>query len=170
MQNAFQRAFGDAVYCPGQGQLHITLLDWLAPFVDFGSDKDTLFEELKAEYSGELKKVLAGYSPFDIEMSKVEMFDTCVIIKGSDDGTFQAVRDEFTSRVKMLPSNKKPPTIIHSTLIGFRSPIDMDIAKELIEQHPIDVREQVQQFRLTRETRPRLQKYQVVEVFPLLRS
>ena len=43
LQQPFSKEFPDIVQPAEPHALHITLLDWLAPLVDYGEDKDDIF-------------------------------------------------------------------------------------------------------------------------------
>ena len=55
LQEKFVTEFGDLVWTTPLDALHITLLDLLAPLVDYDNDKNTLFENLGSQYNKPLK-------------------------------------------------------------------------------------------------------------------
>lgn len=167
LQSRFKDAFGDAVYCPSHGALHITLMDWLAPLSNFGENKDKLFPQIHSKYKNTLQEVLSQYPPFEVTMGTYKLTDSCVIFTGTDKGQFNSIRGDFLSKEELMPGSKPPPEIIHCTAVAFREPVDKELAQTIVDESMVSFKEPISYFRLVRETRTRLQVFDEIEQFPL---
>lgn len=57
LMRSIQQELGDAVFVMPERSLHITLLDWIAPLVDYGRDKHDLYQEIYNSYDHAMKQV-----------------------------------------------------------------------------------------------------------------
>lgn len=142
--------FGQKVFCMDAHNLHITLMDWIAPFADYGGlDKKAIFDDLYPVYQKTLSDILAQYkTPIKVKFKNLEVHPTTVIIKGEDDGSFNKIREEFVARAGLLPETKKPPVIIHSSICRFVEPIDLDEMKKILKKSKVKFKENISEFYL----------------------
>lgn len=146
--------FNDAVYCPPRLALHITLLDWIATLVDYdGQDKDTLYTRVQHSYDTAMSEILASVKPITVHFDTIIVKPNTIIITGTDDGSFQKIRDQFIDTVELLPNTKMPPEFIHSSLARFTQAIELDAVNAFIANQQIDFTQEITNFRLIRTTK-----------------
>lgn len=58
LQQRIAKAFGDSVWVTPRETLHITLMDWIAPLIDYRKDKDELFKDIFHSYDEVLSHIL----------------------------------------------------------------------------------------------------------------
>lgn len=167
LQESFQKAFGNAVYCPGQDVLHFTLCDFLTTVFDYSEAEKRQFEEFKETYEKAISDILSEQKSFDIDVDTIEYFPSCIIVKAKDNGEFKRIRDEFISKVKLIGKTKVPPPIIHSTIVAFRESVDRDRVKEFINKMNLPFTEHISKFRLVKETQNRHQDFEVLKTYTL---
>lgn len=167
IQDKLLEAFPSAIWAAPAESLHITLMDWTAPLVDYGQDKDKLFQTIRPKYTETLVSVLEGQSSIPIQFGAIEVHPGAIIIKGNDDGSHQRIRENFLKKITLLPGTKNPPQIVHSTICKFVKEIDLEDVKHALRDESIDLHEEVAEFRLVRESQIFLQKYEILNHFYL---
>ncbi len=146
--------FTDAAFCLPRSALHITLLDWITPLVDYdGQDKDALFAEVRSSYDKAISDILASTHPIKVCFDEIKVSPSTIYIVGHDNGEFQKIRNQFVNRVKLLPNTKLPPTIIHSSLARFTKPIELSSANAFVANQQLDIVQKITNFRLIHTTR-----------------
>lgn len=151
LQALIKAEFGDLVWNTPPDTLHITLLDWIAPRVDYGEDKSKLFEQLFAEYDAVMADILDGIKPIKVVFNEVKISPNAIFIMGHDEGQFEHIRNEFLKRVNLLPNTKLPPKIIHSTLARFQAEAPLQPIADFIAKQNLTYEQTVDHFRLVRE-------------------
>jgi len=167
LQEKYVAEFGDAVYIPPADTLHITLMDWLAPLVDYGQDKDRIFEEIFPKYDAVLEESVKGVGSIAVRFNTVAAGAEAVFVKGEDDGQYVKIRDGFLERVELLPNTKQPPKIIHSTIARYLKPIDLQAVQDFSAEQTIDFTETIDYFRLFRSTNTTMQALRIIKRYNL---
>lgn len=159
----------EGVYTMKSEQLHITLLDWVAPLFGYnGADKHALFEELRPAYDAAFRRVTSAMQPFDVHFNEIRVTPGTIILVGEDEGQFQTLRDQFTQSVTLPEGGKLPPNIIHSSLVRFVEPaINLGPIQEYASSHPLDFTQRVDTFRLVKTKREPMQDYDVLDTYQL---
>lgn len=146
--------FSDAVFCPPRSALHITLLDWIAPLIDYdGQDKDALFADIKPSYDKAMSEILATINPITVRFDTVKVSPSTIYVVGHDNGEFQQIRKQFVDKVDLLPNTKLPPQIIHSSIARFTRPIELSLVDTFIANQQLDITQVISNFRLIHTTR-----------------
>lgn len=148
LQQKFVDEFGKAMQPHAPSYLHITLLDWLAPLVDYGKDKKQLFEEIFEEYDNAMQVAAKDIGPITINFNSVNISPEAIFIMGSDNGQYQNVRQRFLNNVKLLPNTKMPPKIIHTTVARFTKEIPLSSLEDFAKLQTINFKEQIDYFGL----------------------
>ena len=169
LQNALVQRFGDALLIPEPDTLHITLMDWLAPLVDYSKDKDELYEEIKGSYDSAVTADLEGVAPINVHFNAITAGPEAIFITGTDNGEYQNIRNGFLERVELLPNTKKPPQIIHATVARFSAEIDLAGVQDLVSQLNVDFVQTIDTFRLLRTTDTRMQAKYILKLYQLAR-
>ncbi|HJQ08208.1 MAG TPA: hypothetical protein VJ836_01860 [Candidatus Saccharimonadales bacterium] len=144
--------FGKSLWLTPSGTLHITLMDWIAPLVDYGEAKDKLFKKYFAEYDEALTDLTAHEKPITVHFDMVKATPGAIILTGEDDGSFQRIRDGFLGKAALLPGTKQPPTIIHSSLARYTAEQDLGpIAEFVANNNIVSFDHTVTHFRLVQE-------------------
>lgn len=167
IQTKLSKAFPGAIWVAPPDSLHITLMDWSAPLVDYGQDKDELFRSFEAEYIQTLTEIIKAQQPIQITFDTLEVHPAAIIVKGYDDGSYQNIRKRFLEKITLTPGTKMPPQIVHTTICKFLKEINVDEVRHMLESEAILLEERVTEFRLVRETQIFLQSYKTLREFPL---
>lgn len=169
LQDTFVSEFQDAVWPTPVDALHITLLDWLAPLVEYGENKDLLFEKIQSEYSSVLSSILTTIEPIDVTFNQLLVSPSAIAVVGDEESTqrFNAIRQRFLAEINLLLETKQPPTIVHSTIIRFVGEIALTDVRKVADGLTFSFVEQVDEFQLVRETRLPMLDYTAIESYPL---
>lgn len=148
--------------------LHITLLDWIAPLVDYGGqDKKVLFEKIKDKYDEALSGIIGDTQPITVSFTEIKVFPSTIIVLGHDDGQFQKIRDKFLEAVELLPGTKLPPNIIHSSIIRFTGEIPIKDVEQFVAQCTVNFTQIIDSFRLVHSTREPMLEFEVLKEYKL---
>jgi hypothetical protein len=149
--------------------LHITVLDWVAPLLDYGgADKRAMFDELRPSYEPALRRITDGMAQIDVHFTELRVTPSTIILVGQDNGQFQHVRDQFIGSVTLPDGAKQPPDIIHSSLARFVSPeIDLAPVETYVTEHPLELTQRISEVRLTELRREPMQDFTVLDTFKL---
>jgi 2'-5' RNA ligase len=167
IQKRLTAQFPDTFCAAPPESLHITLLDLLTPVVAYAEDTDVLFEKLQDSYLLALMAALEAQHTIRISFDTIELFPSALIVKGSDDGSFQRIREAFTAQATLLPGTKRPPAIVHSTIGKFTKAIPIGDVTESLTNERLSFDEIVQDFCLVRETKVFMLEYQVLQQLKL---
>jgi len=167
LQQYFETAFGDAVWNLPLESLHITLMDWIAPLVDYGRDKDNIFREIFSEYDSTLEKLLRNIGEIPIIFSEVHVSNGGVYLTAKDEGQFASIRNEFIDKITLIPGTKQPPSIIHTTIARFTEAVDLKPIQDMIAKESINFTQTIGYFILVRETKIPMLEREVIKTYPL---
>ena len=135
--------------------------------VDYGRNKDELFQQLRAEYTAAFKNILAGRQPIALHFNEIKITPGAVIAVATDDGSFTDIRHQFTSSIKLTEGTKPPPQFIHSSLCRYMSQVDTYQVRDTLGGESISFDQIVTGFKLTKELLAPMQKFEVLETFEL---
>ena len=166
LQQEIAKEHGDTLWFTPPEALHITLLDWLAPLIDYGENKEALFKKTFGQYDKVLTQIIGDEKEIEIHFDDVKAGPEAVFIIGHDDGQFARIRNKYLQQVTLLPNTKLPPAIIHSTLARFVKEVELAPIETLVAGLKLDVRQPVKSFRLTRETVDPLLNFTVIKEYP----
>lgn len=167
LQHALEARLGSGVWLTPSEALHITLLDLLAPLVDYGSDKDELFEEHYPEYDLALRAAMSHVPKIDLSFGAAEVSESAVYFVGHDHGEFDDIRQRFLQTAQLLPATKQPPRIVHFTAARFLRTMPLGRVEEAVRRVDTSFDTQVSGFRLVRETRCPMLEYETVANYDL---
>lgn len=159
--------FGDAIWLPEPQWLHITLMDWIAPLVDYGRDKDEIFEEIFDNYDIALQGLLENIRPIEVKFDTIAISPEAIILIGRDSGQYQQIRQSFLDKIVLLPNAKKPPQIIHSTIARFIKEIDLQPVKDFAASQSISLTHLTNSFRLIKTTDTTMEPKKILKVYQL---
>jgi hypothetical protein len=163
-----QTALEEAVFCMPRTSLHITLLDWIAPLVDYGGqDKEKLFAQIRLGYDKAMSEILSSIKPITIRFDELRVSPSTIFIVGHDNGEFQKIREQFLEKVELLPGTKQPPQIIHSSLARFTKPIDLGLVNSFLAKKALDITQTVTNFRLIHTTKEPMLEFEVLKRYEL---
>jgi 2'-5' RNA ligase len=170
LQDIFVSEFRDAIWMTPADALHITLLDWLAPLVDYSEDKDSIFERLYPQYDDVLTSILADVEPIDAIFNRMVVSSSAIAIVADEKSTaiFNDIRQKFLEKISLLPNTKQPPNIVHCTIVRFVGEIALDSVKKIAITQDFSFIEQINGFQLVRETVLPMLDYSVVKKYPLM--
>lgn len=167
LQQKIIEAFGDSVYIMPLDALHITLMDWVAPLVDYGEDKTDLYERNLPQYDQILNKVIEAVDSIALHFDRIRVSAGAVYLQAHDNGTFQHIRDSFLREAELVPGTKQPPKIIHTTIARFLKEISLADVQKYIADESIDQTELVTRFRLVNETQIPMLGFEVLKSYQL---
>lgn len=157
---------GPCWFLPGDS-LHITLMDWIAPLVDYGTDKAQLYDRVKDLYIRELTEVLTGQKPILVNFDQIKVFPAAIIIEGQDDGSYSRIRRTYTDRCLLMEGTKPPPQIVHATIARFQEQVDLEPVHKSISNIGFEIEHTTSDFRLIQETQVPMLEYEVLQKFEL---
>jgi 2'-5' RNA ligase len=169
LQDAFSSELHNAVWRTPRESLHITLMDWLAPLVEYYDDKDRVFKNIYHEYNDVLTNILSEIAPMYITFNSMIVSRSAVAIVADENSTilFNDIRQKFLGKINLLPNTKLPPTIVHSTIIRFVDEIALDHVEKIANSLDFSFTEKVDGFQLVRETTVPMLGYSVIKQYPL---
>jgi hypothetical protein len=167
LSQKFHSQFSDAIYSPPPEQLHVTLMDWLAPLVDYGRDKDEIFPEIFESYNSALEHALKNVGPIKVTFDEVDVGPEAIFLRGKDRGQYRRIRGSFIGQVALLPNTKQPPRIIHSTIARFLEEIGLQPVKDFAAEQQISITQTIDTFRLLRSTDTMMQDLKVLKLYHL---
>lgn len=167
ISEALASTFEGAIYRTPKNGLHVTLMDWIAPLIDYGQDKKELFEKVRDSYDRVLSQLLDNQPPIKVVFDEIAVFPNTVVALGHDDGSFQRIRNAFVEQVELLPDTKLPPKIIHSSLCRFTQEIDLDDVKEMVAGLNLNTEEVVDNFRLVKTMQEPMLDFEVIKNYKL---
>ncbi len=165
-QEKLAAQFGDSLWLTPPETLHSTLMDWIAPLVDYGTDKDVLFKGIFPEYDKVFTKLLQQPS-ITVHFDTLKVTPGAIILVGHDDGSFRRIRDNFLRQIELLPNTKQPPTIIHSTIARYTTEQDLRPIGDLVAEQELAFDHVVTHFRLTQEQIVPMLDYNLLKKYPL---
>jgi hypothetical protein len=161
-------AFPDIFFGQPKPALHITLLDWIAPLVNYdGRDKSELFKQVQPSYDVALSRAIANYTPFPVHFTEIKVAPSTIFIKATDNGQFQSIRDQFVTEAKLLPGTKLPPTIVHSSIGRFTKEVELAPIEAFVAHESIDLYQEITSFRLVHSRVEPMLDFDVVKEYPL---
>lgn len=158
---------GPGVWFAPKETLHITLMDWLAPLVDYGEDKDQLFRKIKQDYDKVLMECLEGIGDIEITFDELRVSPSAIFMVGHDVGQFKTIRDNFMSKVELLPVTKVPPSIIHFSIARFSRELDFAFVEDWVKKEKLTIKQVVSNFRLVRENEVPMIGYEAIKSYQL---
>ncbi len=167
IQTALGEKLGDSLWITPTNSLHITLLDWIAPLVDYGMDKTKLFQEHFNDYDTALQNALRDTGPVSLQFDTIKATPGAIIITASNNTLLDSIRRRILDQISLIEGTKQPPQITHSTIARYRRAIPLEQATELIESHEINFTCNIDRFRLIHEEiAPQLQ-YELLKEYPI---
>ena len=166
-QNEMKAEFGDAVWCVPKDFLHVTLMDWIAPFGDYEKDREAIFAEIYDSFNKATEEVLARYAKIDLCFKGLKIASDAVVALFEDDGSFQKIREDIVSKVCWVRGNKNPPNIIHSTLVRFAQEIPLREVEKLVSGFKVSFDEVILEFQLGKGIKTGIMECEIVKKYPL---
>ena len=142
-------------------------MDWLAPLVDYGEDKDQLFGKIKKDYDKALTECLEGFEAIEVIFSELRVSPSAIFMAGEDAGQFKTIRDNFMSKVELLPGTKTPPSIIHFSVARFSKELDLTLVEDCVKKEKLTIKQVAGNFRLVREERVPMLEYEMIKSYQL---
>lgn len=167
MQNEMKEKFGDAIWCVPEEMLHVTLMDWIAPFGNYEKDKNEIFAEIYASFDSATKEVLAKYDKINLGFREFQITSNAIVAIFEDDGSFQKIREAIMSKVSWVKGSKNPPNIIHSTLLRFVQEIPLEEVKKNVARSEISFDEVISEFQLGKGIKTGIMKCEIIKKYPL---
>jgi 2'-5' RNA ligase len=167
LQSRLKDLFGETIWIVPVESLHITLMDWIAPLVDYGQDKDEIFQEIFAEYESTLEGILKEISEIPVTFSDIHVSSGGVYLTGTDQGQFATIRDRFLEHVDLIAGTKQPPSIIHVTIARFMKAVDLKPIQDTIAQESMTFSQPISSFVLVRETKIPMLEREIIKTYTL---
>lgn len=170
IQARYVERFGEeALWLPEPGQFHITFAHILTPDVKYPQEPSAMFAHLQPLASATLSKTITRPFAVHLRFNTVAAFPDAVILKATDDGTYDKLRSQFVEKFQPPPGARMPPKIIHTTLLRFRQPIEFAEVQKLTREvmdgfEPFD--ELTTSLQMIREKKIFVQEHEVLEEFP----
>lgn len=151
---------------PDVTQQHLTLFEIVMTFRDYPEDREAIFERHRAGIGAELKAQLANQRPIAVALDTLEASQSAIIVRGTDDGSFQRIRDAITAKHLLPEGTRTPPDIIHSSLARYIQEVGLVHVRSVIAKHQLELTQTVTEFEMVRIWRMPMD-YETVEVYKL---
>lgn len=170
LQHRFTQKFPDAIWCTPLDTLHVTLMDWLAPLVDYSEDKDALFDDLFPVYDEALNRILNETPPVHLTFSRLIVSPSAIAVIADENSTkiVNDIRQRFLSEIKLLPNTKQPPSIVHCTIARFTGKIAGNDIQNIADSIEFSFGETIGCFQLVRETQVPMMECSTIKRYSLI--
>lgn len=166
-QEALLQQFPSGIWCPPLESIHITLMDWLAPLVDYGKSKDKIFEEVFNEYDTVFCEITSKIKSFSVIFNSLHVTPNAIFAVGQDNGEYALLRNSFLSKVRLIEGTKQPPKIIHFTIARFTAALELKAITDFVSSYPINILENVEKFRLVKELQTPMVDFEIIKEYTL---
>lgn len=167
LQRKLKSLNDDAIWLSPAESLHITLMDWIAPLVDYDEDKDELFKGVFEQYDKCLSEILNKVQPFEVTFESIIAKPKAIFIKGADRGEFNLIRSSFLDKITLMPNTKLPPKIIHFTVGRFTKEVNLEPIERITNNLGLELTQEVSAIRLVREAKVPMLNYEVIKEYKL---
>lgn len=161
--------FGNVILDQPAEALHVTLMDWIAPLVEYDRDRDVLFKEGFPQYDKTFSELTDKSAPFTVIFDTIKVSPAAIYIQGYDAGQFKSLRDAFMAETTLVSGTKQPPKIIHCTIARFGAEVEMGEIERHVETISIHLEQNVDGYRLVHETETPMLAFEVLKRYQLLR-
>jgi hypothetical protein len=170
VQNKLADRFGaENLWLPTADQLHITFAHITTPGVNYGEAGSAIFDRVGPDAIKALARIAPTPLGLTSRFDTIEAFAPAIIIKGHDDGSFDRLRQEFSTEFTPPEGTRTPPAIIHATIARFLVSLNLAevqafTAELMAAFKPFEV--VTNQLELIHEQAVFTQHYEVLEHFP----
>lgn len=166
LQQELDRELPGALWLMPRDALHVTLCEIIQP-KDYGEDKTQLFERNRQAFEDVSSRVLAGFGEIAVQFDTIEASSGAIIIRGQDDGSFNAIRKRLVAQLSLPEATKRPPDIVHSSIARYTKSVELGNVEQIVDAHRIDLQEQVTAFKLVRCSVQPLLEYETLQTYRL---
>ena len=152
LQQSIEAQLGSAAWSQPVSSLHVTLFDFIAPKIQYDEPHKTIYTQEKAKINDVLCQLAQEFSSFTIFLDTICASQDAIYIKGSDNGSVDLIRKRFLELYTLDHRTKRPPQIIHSTIMRFTDNVALTNVERIISTESIAVSIPVTYLRLTHET------------------
>lgn len=135
--------------------------------MSIGGVKSSLYEQNRQQYEKVAGKVLTGFGKIEVAFNATEARPGAIIVRGKDDGSFNAIRAQLVEKLPLPTGTKQPSDIIHSSIARYTKAVSLDEIQQVVARHQVNFKEEVSQFKLARSTVQPLLQYEVMQTYPL---
>lgn len=148
-------------------QHHLTLFEIVMTYRDYPQDRETIFKDHEVAIDAELTAQLAHQGPVPVSLDTLEVSPSAIIVRGTDDGSFQRLRDVVSGKHLLPEGTRTPPDVIHSSLIRYVKEIDAEQVRSVVAGHQLKLTEVVTQFEMVQVWRMPMD-YTTLKTYKLL--
>lgn len=159
--------FSEVISPQPKEALHVTLMDWVAPLVDYEQGHDNLFQQVFPEYDRTLTAITNDLRAFAVQFDTIKVSPAAIYIEGHDNGQFSKVRETFLQNATLPPGTKQPPAIVHCTIARFNDRIAIESIHQFVSTLTIDINQSIDGFRLVHETHMPMLEYEIIKTYQL---
>ena len=168
IQDEIAHELGSAVWIPPLRSLHVTLLDWIAPLVEYNRNKDQLYAELYHSYDAVLHKILDKQHSINTVFKEIRVSQSAIYIVSTSNAELNHIRQQFLKNITLIDDTKQPPQIVHSTIARFTETIELDKVQEVLETLHVDIAQEITSFQLVKETVSPMIDYEMIKKYRLM--
>jgi hypothetical protein len=139
---------------PDITQQHVTLFEIVMCLGKYSEDRDTIFEQYRGGIDAELRALLTNRIPITVTLNTLEASPATIIVRGTDDGSFQHIRNAISSKHLLPKGTRTPPDIIHSSLARYIKEVDLEHIRSVVARHQLKLTQQVTEFEMVKISRP----------------
>jgi len=167
LQDQLAERFGSQnLWLPRDEQLHVTVAHVVSPDGTYDQDKDVLYNEVRHDAVRALQTLALQPLKIDLTFDQIKAFPPAIIIQGHDDGSMDALRQQFVEQFEPPQGTRRPPSIIHSTIARFRNELDFEEVQAATQGMRFSFTQQTTKLQLIHETKLFTQAYDVLQEFP----
>lgn len=167
IQQKISKEFPELLWTPRGDQLHITIMDWIAPLVDYETDKSDFFKKIYKNYDSLLNHIISDRHVFEIKFDKIIALENAILIAGQDDGTINQIRKSFVDKANLDVRTKRPSEYVHSTIARYKKEERLEKINDYLGSIRIDFSQKVDGFRLVKELKVPMIKFEVIKEYKL---
>lgn len=140
---------------------HITALDWLTPFTDYGGSSPRVFENSFLQIDDIMVEVARSFHIFKIKFSQLTLRDGVAFLTSDDQVELRLIREYVMCHYSFAAGTKPPPNIVHTTIarnIRHTTNLTIDISP---------LTQDISSLRLVHETRWPMLEFEMIKQYAL---
>lgn len=167
IQQKISEEFPELLWTPRGDQLHITIMDWIAPLVDYKIDKSDFFKKIYKDYDSLLNCIINERHVFEIKFDKIIALENAILISGQDNEKINQIRKSFVDKANLDARTKRPSEYVHSTIARYKKEESLEKINDYLSSIRIDFDQTVDSFRLVKELKVPMIKFEVIKKYKL---
>lgn len=154
---------GGSLWLPRDEQLHITFAHVVSPDAEYSDVRSEIFKDISDDVVSSLHSVADLLQGTDVTLNEIHASKSAIYLVGHDNGAVQQARQEFIQGFALPESSRRPPNIIHTTIVRFKEEFPFEQVDQLVAQIDPDVVFKIGDLELIKEHSMYTQSHSVLE-------